>query len=40
MDRRLQAGRPGPDGGGLLSVRASAYTGELDVTAGTGCHRG
>ena len=39
-DRRLHA--PGVDttGGGVLTVRASWYISELEITATTGCHRG
>jgi MFS family permease len=39
-DRRLQAGGSGPTGGGVLTVRASWYISELEITATTGCHRG
>lgn len=39
-DRRLQVGGFGPTGGGVLSVRASWYISELEITATTGCHRG
>ena len=39
-DRRLQVGSFGPTGGGVLSVRASWYISELEITASTGCHRG
>jgi hypothetical protein len=38
-DRRLQTGRFGQAGGGVLSVRASFYASELEITATTGCHR-
>jgi hypothetical protein len=38
-DRRLLAGRFGPAAGGFLTVRASFYISELEITAGTGCHR-
>jgi hypothetical protein len=38
-DRRLQVGRFGAAGGGALSVRASSYISELEITATTGCHR-
>jgi hypothetical protein len=38
-DRRLQVGRFGPAGGGVLSVRASFYVSTLEITASTGCHR-
>jgi hypothetical protein len=38
-ERRLATGRSGPAGGGALYVRASFYTAELEITAGTGCHR-
>ena len=40
-DRRLQAGGFGQAGGdGVLTVRASRYISELEITASTGCHRG
>jgi hypothetical protein len=39
-DRRLQAGGFGPTGGGVLTVRASRYISQLEITASTGCHRG
>jgi hypothetical protein len=39
-DRRLQVGGFGPAAGGVLSVRASTYISELEITATTGCHRG
>lgn len=38
-DRRLQVGRFGPAGGGVLYVRASFYAAQLEITASTGCHR-
>ena len=39
-DRRLQARGFGPMGGGVLTVRASRYISQLEITASTGCHRG
>jgi hypothetical protein len=39
-DRRLQVGSYGTAAGGVLSVRASFYMSELEITASTGCHRG
>lgn len=39
-DRRLQVGRFGAAAGGVLSVRASFYISELEITATTGCHSG
>jgi len=39
-DKRLQVGRYGTAGGGVVYVRASFYISELEVTATTGCHRG
>ena len=39
-DRRLQVGRSGPAAGGGLSVRDSTYASQLEIIAGTGCHRG
>jgi hypothetical protein len=39
-DRRLQVGGFAPVAGGVLSVRASTYISELEITATTGCHRG
>jgi hypothetical protein len=39
-DRRLLAGDHGIAAGGVLSVRASSYISELEITASTGCHRG
>ena len=39
-DRRLQVGGFGPTAGGVLTVRASWYISELEITASTGCHRG
>jgi hypothetical protein len=39
-DRRLQASGLGPTSGGVLTVRASWYISELEITASTGCHRG
>jgi hypothetical protein len=39
-DRRLQVGGSGPAAGDGLSVRASSYIWELEITATTGCHRG
>jgi hypothetical protein len=38
-DRRLLVGRFGPAAGGVLTVRASFYISELEVTATTACHR-
>ncbi len=38
-DRRLGTGGSGAPAGGNLSVRASFYIAELEVTAFTGCHR-
>jgi len=39
VDLRLQIG--GPEAAdGVLSVRASAYIPEVEITASTGCHRG
>jgi hypothetical protein len=38
-DRRLLVGRFGPAAGGVLSVRASFYISELEITATTACHR-
>ena len=39
-DRWLQADGLGPTSGGVLTVRASWYISELEITASTGCHRG
>ena len=38
-DRRLRVRGSGIDEGGVLSVRASSYISELEITASTGCHR-
>jgi hypothetical protein len=38
-DRRLRIRGSAADDAGVLSVRASAYISELEVTASTGCHR-
>jgi hypothetical protein len=38
-DRRLRVLGSETDDGGVLSVRASAYISELEITASTGCHR-
>jgi hypothetical protein len=38
-DRRLQLRGFGAAAGGVLSVRASFYISELEITAATGCHR-
>ena len=38
-DRRLQVRGVGAAAGGMLSVRASFYISELEVTVATGCHR-
>jgi hypothetical protein len=37
-DLRLQVGGFGVADGGVLTVRASFYAGELEITAQTGCH--
>jgi hypothetical protein len=38
-DRRLRVHGSEIDEGGVLSVRASSYISELEITASTGCHR-
>jgi hypothetical protein len=38
-DRRLQVRGVGAAAGGVLSVRASFYISELEITMATGCHR-
>jgi hypothetical protein len=38
-DRRLQVRGFGAAAGGVLSVRASFYISELEITVATGCHR-
>jgi hypothetical protein len=38
-DRRLQVRGAGAAAGGALSVRASFYISELEITMATGCHR-
>jgi hypothetical protein len=38
-DRRLQVRGLGAAAGGVLSVRASFYISELEITMATGCHR-
>jgi hypothetical protein len=38
-DRRLEVRGVGAAAGGMLSVRASFYISELEITVATGCHR-
>jgi hypothetical protein len=38
-DRRLRVDGSGTAAGGALSVRASTYISQLEITASTGCHR-